>query len=194
MRIDLPIFFSAHRANFGPLKQAAVDGLKELLGFIEADFEWKDPRQVSYLLATIKHECANRWRPIEEFASGWDYDPSVNPKKAAALGNTERGDGPRYKGRGGVQCTGKRNYRVFAELLGVDLVGQPELALDPAISYQIASIGMRRGLFTGRSLDRYINANGCDYRSARRVINGMDRAELIAGYADRYEAVLRAAA
>jgi len=52
-------------------------------------------------------------------------------------------------------------------------------------------LGMRAGLFTGKKLADYINAQGCDYRNARKIINALDRADLIAGYAKTLEGILR---
>ena len=84
-------------------------------------------------------------------------------------------------------------YAKLGELLGIAdaLVKSPLLALDPGIAYRIMSVGMRRGAFTGRKLSHYINAQGCDYINARRIINGTDCAEKIAGYAAVFEAILR---
>ena len=67
--------------------------------------------------------------------------------------------------------------------LGIDLVGNPDLAAGAAIAGQILVNGMQEGTFTGVRLDSYINAKGTDFVGARRVVNGQDRAELIAGYA-----------
>ena len=61
----------------------------------------------------------------------------------------------------------------------------------PAIAYPIMSVGMRKGLFTGKKLGDYIGSSGCDYRNARRIINGVDQAARIAEYATTIEAVLR---
>jgi predicted chitinase len=85
------------------------------------------------------------------------------------------------------QITGRRNYRVFGELLGIDLEGNPELALDEQVSDRILILGMTRGLFTGVKLDDYINSQKCDYYNARRIINGTDRAEHIAELAAQWE-------
>jgi hypothetical protein len=52
---------------------------------------------------------------------------------------------------------------------------------------------MRKGLFTGKKLGDYISASGCDYKNARRIINGVDQAALIAQYAGTIEGILRAA-
>lgn len=187
MLFDRATFFSAYRELFRPvsLSQSQVDGIEALLGFIEADANFTDLRHIAYLLATVKHECADRWQPIPEFADGSQYEGRLD------LGNTMPGDGPRFKGRGYVQITGRANYRKFSVKLGVGLVGNPALALDPPISYQIASLGMREGLFTGRDLNDFIHGAHTDYRNARRIINGMDRADRIKRHAEKFEAILR---
>jgi len=186
MRFDRKKFFDGYRAQFGGLKQSQVEGLERLLGFIEAD-NWQDIRHVVYLLATIKHECADQWQPINEFASGRAYEGRRD------LGNTQPGDGPRFKGRGYVQITGRRNYQLFSLVTGQDLITSPDLTLRPEIAYQIASHGMQNGSFTGRRLGQYINLSGCDYRNARRIINALDKADLIAGYAVKLEKILKGA-
>lgn len=52
-------------------------------------------------------------------------------------------------------------------------------------------VGMTNGLFTGKKLNHYFNPNGVDYKSARKIINGSDKAELIASYAERFERILK---
>jgi hypothetical protein len=76
----------------------------------------------------------------------------------------------------------------------VDLEANPERAKDTLTAYRIMSLGMRDGLFTGRSLRHYINGAKCDYVNARRIINGTDKAQAIAGYAAKFERILRASA
>ena len=96
-----------------------------------------------------------------------------------------------------MQITGRANYARMTQILGLgpqaDLVQDPEQALRPAIAYQIMSVGMRKGLFTGKKLSDYITAQGCDYKNARRIINGVDQAAKIADYATTIEGILRAA-
>ncbi len=188
MKFDRSTFFSAYREFFKPpsISQSQVDGIETLLAFIEKDAEITDLRHLAYLLATVKHECADTWMPIKEFASGARYEGRTD------LGNVHPGDGPRYKGRGYVQITGRANYRRFGQRFGTELEANPALALNPAVSYSIASLGMRQGLFTGRSLSSFIHGNVCDYFSARRIINRLDRADRIKGHAEKFESVLKA--
>jgi hypothetical protein len=71
----------------------------------------------------------------------------------------------------------------MGEVCGVDLYRQPDLAMEPAIAYRIMSYGMRNGSFTGVGLAHYISGEKCDFLNARRIINGTDCADRIAGYA-----------
>ena len=82
----------------------------------------------------------------------------------------------------------------MGKILGLDLVHSPDLVLDPANAYRIMSYGMRQGAFTGVGLNRFIHGDTCDYVNARKIINGTDHAEMIAGYANILEAALREAA
>jgi hypothetical protein len=81
-------------------------------------------------IATIGVETGS-FAPIPEWASGNEYEGRAD------LGNVYPGDGRRYKGRGYIQLTGRDNYRSYGKLIGVDLEGNPDLALDPAISAQV---------------------------------------------------------
>jgi putative chitinase len=161
--------------------------------------EIKDIRYVAYILATAKHETDNTFQPITEFNQGSDsyfdkYDAGTSIGKR--LGNTEPGDGFLYRGRGYIQIVGRTNYQKLNEVLGLvgtdkDLVADPDNALAPQIAYRILSYGMRMGSFTGKKLSDYIESDHTDYKNARRIINGLDRAEQIAGDAQKFEAILR---
>lgn len=187
-------YVAAFPGNVPKPAQAAAAG--RLMGFISTDPDVTDIRWAAYMLATVKHECANTWAPIVERGSvayfeKYDADTQVGQR----LGNTVDGDGFLFRGRGYVQITGRANYERLGRAIGLaeGLIEDPDRALDPEISYRIMSLGMRRGMFTGKKLSDYINTIGCDYVNARRIINGRDRAELIAGYATTIEGVLRAA-
>jgi hypothetical protein len=71
------------------------------------------------------------------------------------------------------------------------LLLHPEHALEPTTAYKIMSFGMRQGFFTAKKFSDYIHEQACDYFQARRIINGLDQAEKIQGYAQKLEAVLK---
>lgn len=179
---------------FGKLSESQVKGIERLVSASE-DGGLTYP-ETAYLLGTVYHETGYKMTPVSEKGSNAYLSKYDTGKLAKALGNTPEadGDGIKYKGRGDVQITGLANYSKFSKLLKVDLVGKPDLALDPTTSAQIAVIGMRDGLFTGvgyrnkRPVSKY-DRNG--YVSARAIINGSDRASDIADYAMIFERALR---
>lgn len=146
-----------------------------------------DQRKFLYLLCLSWHECRLRSIPEKRSAPGttiWD-EYQVNYWSSG------------YYGRGYPQLTWKDNYRKMGEIIGVDLVGNPDLALVPKYSAQIMVIGMTRGSFTGKRLSDYINAKGADYYNARRTIGAIwvadvDTAALIVSYLGRITAAMKA--
>jgi putative chitinase len=130
-----------------------------VLRSLDADRKMIDPHWASYLLATIKHEVANTWQPIKERGSDAYFVRRywTNEKVRLLLGNRSPEDAIRFCGHGYTQLTGRRNFTLFSQLLWVDLVKTPELALDHGHAYQIISLGMRQGRFTGRALRHYLN-------------------------------------
>lgn len=183
------VFYAALRRRdsgvFGTsLTQAQVNRLEAIL--TRLDEKRIEPAQAAYILATAYHE-SDRFRTMEEYASGAAYEGR------ATLCNTQPGDGKRFKGRGFVQITGRRNYTDWARRLGVDLVGNPALAarLDHATTILID--GMMLGTFTGKKLPDYVGGGKKDYVGARRVVNGTDRSAMIAGYAKAFETALKEA-
>jgi len=190
----LRAFLAGYQQSFGQLSANAAISLKVIFDLIEKDRSIQDVRVVSYVLATIKHETAGTLAPMTEFGSD-DYFEQKYGKDTGigrALGNDTAGDGSRYRGRGYLQLTGKRNYQRFSEKLGVDLLQNPERALDADISFRIASLMMIEGFATGKKLGDYITADKTDYVNARRTVNGgLDRAAQIADDAAKLEALLR---
>jgi putative chitinase len=155
----------------------------------------------AYALATAYHETAHSLQPIKEMGGTAYftrmYDIKGNrPDKAKQLGNLTPGDGARYCGRGLVQLTGKANYAAAGQKLGVDLVNHPELALVPEVAAEIMIHGMAEGWFTHRELPDDLPKSGDATRSqfvaSRDIINGKDRADLIAGYAVDFQSALNA--
>lgn len=142
-----------------------------------------DTRQIAYILATVQHETAGTFKPINEIGSA-KYLSRYEGRED--LGNTRPGDGVKFKGRGYVQITGRANYTKYAALTGKDLVNHPELAKDPKTAAFILVHGFGTGGFTGKKLSDYINNDSCNFYNARRCINGLDKAGLITSYTTQW--------
>lgn len=197
MTIDRAAFFPTIRTSVfhGHLKQSQVDGINFILDEWEARSDFTDLRWLAYMLGTAFHETAGTMQPVHEY--GGDayftrmYDiTGNNPSLARRLGNLNHGDGIKYAGRGYVQLTGKGNYARMGKLLGLDLVGNPDLAMDPNIAARIMFRGMtdpdRANTFSGVNLQRYFTEHGADWVGARHVINGTDHADMIADTAQDF--------
>jgi peptidoglycan hydrolase-like protein with peptidoglycan-binding domain len=135
------------------------------------------PSQIAYILATVEHESAASFQPVRE-AYFLGEPKAENHRKTLRYY-------PFY-GRGYVQLTWDYNYRNYSTLLGLDLINQPDLVMQPDVALFILVDGMKRGVFTGVGLEHYINNTATDFNNARRIINGMDRASDIASLASNW--------
>lgn len=179
--IDSEKFFSAFRAHYGKLTQRQVSALnffnKKVIEFQETFSlqEW------AYIYATVVHETGYTFECVREA-----------PKKAELWRKNNLRYYP-YYGRGYVQITWTRNYELFGKLLNIDLLNNPDLALQPEIAFQILVRGCKEGLFTGRKLGHYLGLHGkFDAINARRVINSTDKAQQIAKHYDQFLEILTA--
>lgn len=127
-----------------------------------------DRNMVLMALATIRAETEG-FVPISEGVSR--FNTKVTPfdlyNGRADLGNTQPGDGPRFKGRGYVQLTGRANYTAIGNEIKIDLAGSPQLANDPHIAGRI----LAQFLFDHRSRIRAALA-ARDLKEARKAVNG----------------------
>lgn len=203
------VFFNSVRDSLfnGSLKQSQVDGLNDILNATAH----MPIRHRAYVLATAYHETGLNMAPNVEnlnytsaariravwpsrFPTVASAQPYVrNPKGLAnkvyngRMGNrTGTDDGWMYRGRGQVHITGRANYDKASAVVGYDLVAHPDLALRREVSSRILTEGMAQGWFTGKRLTDYY-----DYVDMRRVVNGTDKAAVIAGYAEKFEAALK---
>lgn len=181
-------FFDMIRESLfgGSLSSGQVDGIIA----IHNEFTRRkltDVRWLAYILATVHHETAKTFQPIAEYGKG----------KSRKYGKKVRINGKPYDlphlyyGRGHVQLTWLDNYEKMTKRakkagLNYDFVNNPDLMLQMEPSLFVLFEGMIYGLFTGRDLTDYIWLDECDFENARRIINGLDKAELIEGYADKY--------
>ena len=166
----------------GQLNQSQVEGMETILDEAESRAGF-DQRWLAYILATAFHETARTMQPIREYGKGKGRKYGVPDPQTVQV----------YYGRGLVQLTWKDNYKKMGAKLGVDLVHNPDLALNDEIATKICFQGMIAGDFTGVGLGKYFTASCSDWVNARRIINGTDRATMIAEYGKKFYAAVLAA-
>lgn len=186
-------FDYARRAPFGgALTPEQVAGCEAIL----SAWTGTDDRQLAYVLATAFHETAGTMAPVREGSTRARRLTDAQARRVVAkyrYGKPDPETGHVYYGRNLPQLTWKRNYQKMGTRLGVDLVSDPERAMDLTLGAQMLVIGMVDGMFTGRKLSDYFNAATDDPEGARRIVNGTDKASLIAGYHRNFLDSLKAA-
>ncbi len=178
--INRKFFFDYVRAHLfdGRLRQGQVQGMNAILDEWDGRHAKKDDRWLAYMLATTHHETNRTMQAIEEYGKG----------RGRTYGVPDPITGHTYYGRGFVQLTWKANYETMGKRLKIDLVNRPERALELGVATQVLFLGMIEGSFTGKKLSDYFNATKEDWVNARRIINRLDKADLIASYGKSYYA------
>jgi putative chitinase len=146
------------RAVMPNLSQARADELLPYLNAAMAEADLSTPRREAMFLAQLAHESQGLTQ-FTEYASGREYEGRVD------LGNTQPGDGVRYRGRGAIQLTGRANYRDAGAALGLDLEQNPERAADLDVAFRTAA-------WFWSKHDLNAQADRADVRGATRRING----------------------
>jgi hypothetical protein len=174
--MNQPVFFVhiRHTIFGGNISPLQMDGINRILSYRDANWPAISMAQLAYILATANWESGHTMRPIQECGSagylrGKPYWPWI--------------------GEGLIQVTWEANYRKFGATKPGDLLQWP-LALRALFQ------GMMQGMFTGKSLPEYVSADGAkkDYLDARRVVNGTDKARIIATLAESFLSALNAEA
>jgi putative chitinase len=115
------------------MPQSTEENRQKYLPFLNKympEYGITDDRQAAFI-AQIGHESA-QLKYVEEIASGAAYEGRKD------LGNTQPGDGKRFKGRGLIQITGRKNYQQISDAWGVDFVTKPELLATPEYAVKSA--------------------------------------------------------
>jgi predicted chitinase len=186
--VDEALIKALIAAASAALQKYALRSIPAILAECEA-IGVKDPGQIAYILATSEHE-SNCGMYMHELG-GRAYFQKYEFRKS--LGNSEPGDGFRFRGRGFVQLTGRLNYQKWGTKLGLDLISDPEAVADPAIAAKVLVQGMMSGAFTRKRLSDFVQGTTLNFFDARAVING-DKAkngQKIAAEAQRYLAAYR---
>ncbi len=161
-----------------------------------------------YLAVKVKANADGTASVIEPDGNSFSVDATGKASNAANIGAlptfvgkaadaafvADKGTEHAYYGRGYVQLTWWNNYASAGASIGrgLDLLYNPDLALDPTIAYEVMVHGMLTGdgFANGRRISRYIFGATKNYVGARAMVNGSDRAADIAAYAERFETVL----
>jgi hypothetical protein len=202
IHIDRQFFFDTVRAALfkGTLSASQVEGMTAILDFWETRMPEADRRWLAYVMATAFHETAYTMQPVRETLAETDARAIDILEKAFADGKLSwvktvywrpDEDGKSWLGRGLVQLTHKRNYDAMSRLTGIDLVADPDRAMEMDAAVSILIDGMLAGSFTGHKLADHLNAATEDWVNARRIVNGTDRAEKIADYGKAFHAAIR---
>ena len=131
-----------------------------LILLVAEKFGVTDHKQLAYILATAMHESG--LVPIKE---------KEDKKRGKVWAWQSKYWGTGYYGRGFVQLTWKTNYQKFSDYLGVDLVSNPDLVLEPLFATTVLVKGMRDGDFTGKKLDDFEFTSVDKVLAARVIIN-----------------------
>lgn len=189
--VDNKVFFDNVRHSLfrGRLQAKQVSGMEAKIKVFKnagLPLSW-----AAYAMATSYHETAHRMQPVREGLSASENWRKRNLRYY-----------PWY-GRGDVQLTWEANYKKADKELGLNgaLTSNLDLALDPKISAEIMSRGMVEGWFSGdkrgrHTLARHLpdtEATKAQFTQARRIINIMDKAAMIAGYAVKFQSALKEA-
>ena len=171
--------FSILRKSFGSLNQDQVDNINLIIEYCNKySLEYN---QAAYVLATAWHETNQTMLPVIE---------------AYWLSEDWRKKNLRYYpwyGRGFVQLTWQYNYKLADKKLGLngEMLKKPSLAQVPKYAAEILVLGSKEGWFTKKKLSDYITRTTKDYKNARRIINGVDKAQKLANEATIFEKALR---
>ena len=147
--------------------------------------------QLAYVLATAYWESGKSMKPVAE---AYYLQPKYHwtDKQMDEWRKKNLRYYPWY-GRGYVQITWEKNYIRLGKRLDLDLTSDPDVVMQPAVAAKIIVVGMKEGLFTGKKLADYITLQKSDFVTARKIVNGLDRAADIAEFAKKYDAALKEA-
>lgn len=190
--IDRKRFYDTVRPLFTGrrMSKSQVDGMEAVLVAYEQKYSriGIGLKSLAYCFATDFHETAQTMQPIEEYGKGRgrDYGRKVKMNRQPYIKPDKL-----YYGRGLVQLTWYENYEKAGKLIGVDLLNNPELACTMSVAVDVMFLGMEHGWFTGRRLSQYFDETKTNWQGARAIINGRDKAVLIAGYAQVFYNALK---
>lgn len=187
----------------GGVSQTQVTGIEGILDAFATHGDGKADT-LAYALATAYHETGSRMVPVREGFATSDAAARAAVSKLAvrrgpksAVAKYAKPTGPYghvYYGRGQVQLTWIENYEASSADAGTDLVKNPDAMLDPVVSARVLIRGLLDGRWNGAKKGLRFYLDKGDAVGARRSVNVLDKAEVIAGYFRTFLAAINAAA
>ncbi|MFI5015882.1 MAG: glycoside hydrolase family 19 protein [Hyphomicrobiales bacterium] len=182
--VNKDAFYASIKEKFiSNLTVSQMQGIHAILDYWQTKYQGSDSRMLAYILATAYQETAGTMHPIEEYGRGG----------GRPYGSPDPSNGNVYYGRGILQLTWAQNYRLMGQIIGVDLYGNPQLALELNNSVAILIEGLMRGVFAGRKLADFVGDDRADWINARRIVTGqLDHAAVVAAFASSFFDALQA--
>lgn len=193
--INRKFFFDQARNTLfgGSLNAKQVKGLTAILDEWDANYSQNDDRWLAYMLGTTHHETGRTIQPIEEWGKGKNLPYGTRLKMA----KDKSGKRIRYSdtneifyGRGFVQLTWYENYAKAGQKLNQDFLNNAAGVMEISNATKILFLGMIEGWFTGAKLSTFFNPTTEDWKNARKIINGLDKWDLIKDHSLKYYAAI----
>lgn len=189
MIIDRTKFYTAYRPIFGRIgSMLLVNNINTMLSALEKyQYKLNQDRlleQCAYVAATVHHETGATYGTFKEQRQV----ATDTPRRKEVRRLQDRYWNTGYYGRGPIQLTWKWEYAAMEKATGRPLVSHPDLLLtDLPLGYQVAIYTMTDKSINGHEMSMYINKDKVDYYNCRRVVNILDQASLIQGYAIKFQ-------
>lgn len=203
---DRKFLFGTAKPIFGSYHPQTIEGLDRILDALEKEDDFQKDDE-AYMLATAAWESARTMQPVRETLAATDEQAIGRLENAWKKGQLKwvktpywRPDaqGKSWFGRGLVQITHKFNYEKLGKAIGVDLVTNPSEALRMSNAIKIMVEGMRQGLFTSAKLSQFLDGideseaeDFREFKAARKIINGVDKDDVIATFAMTFKKGIR---
>jgi putative chitinase len=189
--INRKFFFDQARISLfgGSLSAKQVNGLTTILDEWDKNYSHNDDRWLAYMLGTTHHETGRTMQPIEEWGKGKGRPYASNLKMALDKNKNHipyTDTKEIFYGRGFVQLTWYENYAKASHKLHQDFLHNAAGVLEITNATQIMFFGMTEGWFTGAKLSSFFNPTTEDWKNARKIINGLDKWDLIKDYSLKY--------
>ncbi|CAH1658791.1 Chitinase class I [Hyphomicrobiales bacterium] len=201
MTINRSTFFAyARRSPFGDrLTQQQVDGMTDILDEWDANYSRLPLTYLACYLGQAFRETGGTMAPVRETFATSDKQAMARLETAWTSGKLPSVKTPYWRkgwfGRGRIQVTHAENYAYAQTKSGLPIFGDRSLMLDSKAELKVSLPGTIEGWWTRgkHRMSMYLDRPNPDFEGARRIVNGTDKAKLVATYCEAFLAALKAA-